>query len=329
MVRRPGSRTCRSSPHTLTRTACIPAGISCHHEAWSGLQRALEDVPAPYAHASVREGSTYSERALTQKPPGIWSPRLSNTNKSKQHSQKLERLRDLQRRYALILLVRCRMVIQYAHSKVITMAKKGRLADYTRASGFLLRPQLTPKLFTTLAERYRDRPGGYTRIHKFGNRPGDNAPHAILEFVDNPRDLKYEVTARAVGWEVLGKEMQERSAKTLAAEGINGITELMQKELTLDPDAQGELRTRTRWNLQKVVKYRPASALSEIGLKAEGHIVRKAVTGPFSGASCSFTRIPYWPNPWLSRHCANMPTRRLPTHLRPTRLTSEASRTSK
>lgn len=164
------------------------------------------------------------------------------------------------------------------------MAKKGRLADYQRASGFLLQPKLTPKVFTTLAERYRDRPGGYTRIHKFGNRPGDNAPHAILEFVDNPRDLKYEMTSRAVGWEVLGKEMQERSAKTLAEEGVNGVAELMQKELVLGPKAKGDLRPRTRWNLQKVLKYRPAGALTEIGLKAEDHIVRLSPASPLSGA---------------------------------------------
>lgn len=154
------------------------------------------------------------------------------------------------------------------------MAKKGRLADYRRASGFLLQPKLTPKVFTTLAERYRDRPGGYTRIHKFGNRPGDNAPHAILEFVDNPRDLKYEMTSRAVGWEVLGKEMRAKSAKTLAEDGVDGVAELMQKELVLGPKEKGDLRPRTRWNLQKVLKYRPAGGLTELGLKAEDHIVR-------------------------------------------------------
>lgn len=156
------------------------------------------------------------------------------------------------------------------------MAKKGRYADYQRASGFLLQPKLTPKVFTTLAERYHDRPGGYTRIHKYGNRPGDNAPHAILEFVDNPRDLKYEMTSRAVGWEVLGKEMQEKSAKTLAEEGVDGVAELMQKELVLGPKAKGDLRPRTRWNLQKVLKYRPTGALTEIGFKAEDHIVRSS-----------------------------------------------------
>ncbi|OXB37540.1 ribosomal protein L17 [Cryptococcus neoformans] len=62
---------------------------------------------------------------------------------------------------------------------------------------------LLPKLFTTLATRYAARPGGYTRIHKFGRRPGDNAPHAILTLVDGPRDLKFEMIARTAGKESL------------------------------------------------------------------------------------------------------------------------------
>lgn len=54
-------------------------------------------------------------------------------------------------------------------------------------------------LFGEYAQRYKTRPGGYTRIHKFGYRKGDHAPHAVLELCDNPRDIKFELTARAVG----------------------------------------------------------------------------------------------------------------------------------
>lgn len=156
--------------------------------------------------------------------------------------------------------------------KIITMAKKGDLQAYRRASGFLLQPQLTPKVFTTLAKRYADRPGGYTRIHKFGHRQGDNAPHAILELVDNPRDLKFEVTARAVGWELLASKLKTTPPRTLINNGVHDVENVIKQEQGLGMKDSGDLRPTTRWNLQKVLRFRPEGALQTLGKKAEEHI---------------------------------------------------------
>lgn len=154
------------------------------------------------------------------------------------------------------------------------MGKKGDLPAFRRANAFLLNPRLVPKVFDTLAKRYSGRPGGYTRIHKFGNRPGDNAPHAILELVDNPRDLKFEMTARAVGWELLGKRIGDEGPQELVKTGIEDIDKVVEQEQTLGPDARGELRSKTRWNLQKVLRFRSPTAVSDLVKKAEDHVVR-------------------------------------------------------
>ena len=68
--------------------------------------------------------------------------------------------------------------------KLITLAKKGGLANRRLAIARLRDVALVGKMFDTLAPRYKDRSGGYTRILKAGFRYGDNAPLAVIELVD-------------------------------------------------------------------------------------------------------------------------------------------------
>ena len=68
--------------------------------------------------------------------------------------------------------------------KTITLGKKGTLHARRRALGIVMEKDAVTKLFGQLAERYTSRKGGYTRIIKIGNRPGDDAPMAIIELVD-------------------------------------------------------------------------------------------------------------------------------------------------
>ena len=74
--------------------------------------------------------------------------------------------------------------------KLVTLGKKGGLAKRRQAISEMRDIEMTRKLFDTLATRYRDRQGGYTRIIKAGFRYGDNAPMAVIEFVDRDVDAK-------------------------------------------------------------------------------------------------------------------------------------------
>ncbi|MCW2245583.1 large subunit ribosomal protein L17 [Azospirillum fermentarium] len=74
--------------------------------------------------------------------------------------------------------------------KLITLGKKGGLANRRLAFARLRDDVIVAKLFDALAERYKDRQGGYVRILKAGFRYGDAAPMAVIELVDRDEDAK-------------------------------------------------------------------------------------------------------------------------------------------
>jgi large subunit ribosomal protein L17 len=74
--------------------------------------------------------------------------------------------------------------------KIITLGKKGGQANRRRAVSRLRNEDMAKKVFDVLAERYADRPGGYTRVLKAGFRYGDAAPMAIIELVDRDPEAK-------------------------------------------------------------------------------------------------------------------------------------------
>ena len=74
--------------------------------------------------------------------------------------------------------------------KLITLAKKGGLSNRRLAHGKLLDDAQLIKLFDTLATRYADRNGGYTRVIKAGIRMSDASPMAVIEFVDRDVSAK-------------------------------------------------------------------------------------------------------------------------------------------
>ena len=91
---------------------------------------------------------------------------------------------------------------------MLTLGKQGTLHARRRAFSYLRDDDAVAKLFSSLADRYKERNGGYTRVLKTGYRFGDSAPMAIIELVDRDPDAK-------------GAEDKVRHQAELEAEGQN------------------------------------------------------------------------------------------------------------
>jgi large subunit ribosomal protein L17 len=100
--------------------------------------------------------------------------------------------------------------LRFFAERMITLGKRGGLHGRRRAISFLQDEALVRKLFGPLADRYKERPGGYTRVLKAGFRYGDNAPLAVIELVDRDPDAK-------------GAEDKARHAAELAANEAAGV----------------------------------------------------------------------------------------------------------
>lgn len=140
-----------------------------------------------------------------------------------------------------------------------------------------------PKLFKELSARYASRAGGYTRVHRFGNRKGDHAPNAILELVDNPNDIRFSMTAKAVGRE-MAKHAAEGNTTALRWAGENakettGVTSETDGQAELPSIYSTLLRPQTYTSLKKALTIPTSSTsttVSSSSLSAFQSLAREA-----------------------------------------------------
>ena len=116
-----------------------------------------------------------------------------------------------------ITLTRAKELRTFADN-MITFAKKGDLNSRRIAAGFLRNNEVVSKLFSTLAERYKERNGGYTRVLKAGFRYGDCAPMAIIELVDRDVNAKGAKDLARVAAEKAAAAEAEKAENAASAE---------------------------------------------------------------------------------------------------------------
>ncbi len=100
--------------------------------------------------------------------------------------------------------------------KMVTLGKNGSVHARRQALAYLMTPESVDRLFTTVAPRYAERNGGYTRIVRIGQRQGDSAEMAYIELLGAEQALSEKAQKRAEirekRREELQKQMEEQSA---------------------------------------------------------------------------------------------------------------------
>jgi large subunit ribosomal protein L17 len=96
--------------------------------------------------------------------------------------------------------------------KLVTLGKRGGLHARRQAIAEIKDLDAAKKLFDVLGPRYKARPGGYLRIIKAGFRYGDNAPLAVIEFVDRDVDAKGKADLARVAAERANQPQEEEAA---------------------------------------------------------------------------------------------------------------------
>ncbi|ODQ53011.1 ribosomal protein L17 [Saitoella complicata NRRL Y-17804] len=113
---------------------------------------------------------------------------------------------------------------QSVADKIITMGKQylgGDRNALIKARGYFYnQKEPTNKLSTILAQRYKERPGGYTRVLRADPRVGDKAQMAVLEFVDGARDTRFAMTARTLAHD----EMYDKPQTPITLRNIVKVT---------------------------------------------------------------------------------------------------------
>jgi large subunit ribosomal protein L17 len=98
--------------------------------------------------------------------------------------------------------------------RMVTLAKRGTLHARRQALSYIRSRRVVSKLFSDVADRFRERPGGYTRVVKIGPRRGDAAPLSIIELTDRGDAAKAEADKKRERRRRVQQRKEESAART-------------------------------------------------------------------------------------------------------------------
>ena len=141
--------------------------------------------------------------------------------------------------------------------KLITIARTDTLAARRRVRQTVQKREIFNKLFSEIAPRFKDRPGGYTRVIRTANRPGDNAEMAIIELVVTKEDI----TVKEEGKKKTRKKAVTKEKKATAAS--------KKKEAAGEKDKKEKPKTAAKKPTAKAEKVTKTKAAKTDSAKAE------------------------------------------------------------
>ena len=113
--------------------------------------------------------------------------------------------------------------------RIITRAKKGDLNSHKLIMSYIKDKEVVKELFSDIVPKIGDRPGGYTRVVKLGNRNGDAAQMALIELVDYNDIVTARDEARKEERETKAKVRKEKEVESQQVEEANVIEETKEK----------------------------------------------------------------------------------------------------
>jgi len=167
-------------------------------------------------------------------------------------------------------LAKAKEVRRFAE-KMITLAKRGDLASRRRALAFLQDKEIVRKLFSEIREKYLDRPGGYTRIVRLGQRRGDAAPIVIVELVEEKLTFRKSKT----GSERLKKlnEFIERKKREY------GLIPEVKEEGKEEVEAKEEAKTQEEGVSQELLEVKEEAKEASEGQESQPEVQPEAQEG--------------------------------------------------